>query len=700
MVYPAQHVHRFPLPRGFRTQPSRDAMTFANPTWLLLLIPLPFLVIAAGITWQRRGERWHKMVADRHRSRLSYQRPVWIYFTSLAFGLFGLAGLIVAYAQPESGEEWIETKNEGRNILLCVDISRSMLTKDVSPNRLLAARAAALDIVEQFPRDRIGLLVFSGETQVQVPLTIDHTFIQQSLAQLNPIDLPIGGSNLGEAILTGTRVLVDTGQRSNILVIFSDGEEFSSGLEEAAKTAVDSGVFVYALGFGTKAGDFIPGDTPEQPFFFDRHNNRVQSRLNEESLSMIAKISDGFYSRGIGPTFLRKLDNAIQEMDRFEEEGKHQRVAKPAYQWFLFAGIVFLMASLALRCFPLRAATAAALVFLFLPTPPAEANPLADGRSALRQGDAMRAHSLFTEAAEQTSGDRASRIHLAAGSAAFQAQGWSSAADSFSQALVTTNANIKQQAHYSLGTSLFYLGNKQSKEAKIKAWQGSIEQYEQALEITPNDEKSEKNLKLVRKYLRELQPEEEQKEDQQQESSGEQEKEDEEQPDDKEESEDQEGDNPDDKEESENQEGDNPDNKEEQSNQDENQSEDKEEREDPSKGEGENEHESRNQEENKEDEQDPKDSEGKSGNENDPRKDQENSNNSEEKNKQSSEDPGNKEKSDKESSTASEAESELPPPDGESREERARRLLRQHADFGGKPPKYRRRPFRRPEKDW
>jgi len=661
-------------------------MTFANPTWLLLLIPLPFLVIAAGITWQRRGERWHKMVADRHRTRLSYQRPVWIYFTSLALGLFGLAGLIVAYAQPESGEEWIETKNEGRNILLCVDISRSMLTKDVSPNRLLAARAAALDIVEQFPQDRIGLLVFSGETQVQVPLTIDHTFIQQSLAQLNPIDLPIGGSNLGEAILTGTRVLVDTGQRSNILVIFSDGEEFSSGLEEAAKTAVDSGVFVYTLGFGTKAGDFIPGDTPEQPFFLDRNNNRVQSRLNEESLSMITKISDGFYSRGIGPTFLRKLDNAIQEMDRFEEEGKHQRVAKPAYQWFLFGGILFLMASLVLRCFPLRSATAAVLAFLFLPTPPAQANPLADGRDALRQGNAMRAHSLFTEAAEQTSGDRASRIHLAAGSAASQAQGWSSAADSFSQALVTTDADLKQQAHYSLATSLFYLGNKQSKEAKIKAWQGAIEHYEQALEITPDDENSGKNLELVRTYLKELQPEEEQKEDQKQESSDEQEKEDEDQSDDKEEPEDQEGDNPDDKEGSENQ--------------GENQSEDKEEREDPSKGEGENEQGSRNQEEKKEDEQDPKDSEGKSGDENDPQKDQENSNNSEEKNKQGSENPENKEKSDKESSTASEAESELPPPDGESREERARRLLRQHADFGGKPPKYRRRPFRRPEKDW
>ena len=655
-------------------------MTFANPTWLLLLIPLPLLALAAAIFWHHRSERWHGMVADRLRGRLSYQRPVWIFFTSLGLALFGMAGLIVAYAQPESGEEWIETKNEGRNILLCVDISRSMLTTDVNPNRLLAARAAALDVVEKFPHDRIGLLVFSGQAQVQVPLTIDHTFIEQSLAQLNPIDLPIGGSDLAEALSLGTRVLVDTGQRSNVLVIFSDGEEFSPGLEEAAKTAADSGVFVYALGFGTEAGDFIPGDTPNQEFFYDRNNNRVQSRLNEESLTMVAKTSDGFYSRGIGPTFLRKLDSAMQEMDRFEEEGKHRRVAKPAYQWFLFAGLLFLMSSLALRCFPLRSATAVVLVFLLIPTTPAEANPLADGRAALREGQAMRAHSLFTEAAEQASGNRAAKMHLAAGSAAFQVQGWSSAADSFSQALVSNDSGVKQQAHYSLATSLFYLGVKQSTDAKIKAWRGAIEHYEQALEIDPEDEKSRTNLEIVRNYLKEIQPEEEEKKDK--------EKQDEQKSED--------GNNNDEDKKDDDQEN-NSDQKDEDPSQD-------------SKGEDEAE-----QKPEDESEQGDEDSEkSKQGNQEgeDPKKDQEDSEgdgegkpneddpkeNPDETKKQNPDDPKQGKENEKESPTQ---ESDQPsPPEGESKEERARRLLRQHADFGGKPPTFRRRPPKRPAKDW
>jgi len=631
-------------------------MTFANPTWLLLLVPLPIFALMAGISWHRRGERWHGILADRLRTRLSHQRPVWIYFTSLALGLFGLAGLIVAYAQPESGEEWIETKNEGRNILLCVDISRSMLTRDVSPNRLLAARAAALDVVEQFPDDRIGILVFSGETKVQVPLTIDHTFVKQSLAQLNPIDLPIGGSNLSAALLRGTRVLVDTGQRSNVLVIFSDGEEFSSGLEEAAKTAADSGVFVYALGFGTKAGDFIPGDTPEEEFFYDRNNNRVQSRLNEESLTMMTKISEGFYSRGIGPTFLRKLDSAMQEMDRFEEEGKNRRVANPAYQWFLFAGLLFLMTSLALRCFPLRSVTSFAVAFMIIFPPPAQANPLADGRTALRQGQAMKAHSLFTEAAEQTSGDRAARMHLAAGSAAFQMQSWSSAADSFSQALVSEDPEVRQQAHYSLATSLFYLGTKQSKESKINAWRGAIEHFEQALEISPKDDKAQKNLELVRKYLEEIQPKEEtsNKED------------------------------------------------EEDGTESGNEGQSEEQKEDPSGNQSNEDGKEKNtppkNNENKENDPDkeaggnPKEPKEDSGENKDPKTDQEK--NSEQKNESEKENP------EKESPSRDEKESEETSPDGESKEERARRILRQHADFGGKPPKHHRKNYRRPEKDW
>ena len=96
-------------------------MNFAKPEWLLCLTALPLIGFMAWLSWKKRRYRWKRMVAHRLQGRLSHTRPPWVHFTSLGLALGGMAGLIIAVAQPESGEEWIEVENEGRNILFCVD---------------------------------------------------------------------------------------------------------------------------------------------------------------------------------------------------------------------------------------------------------------------------------------------------------------------------------------------------------------------------------------------------------------------------------------------------------------------------------------------------------------------------------------------------------------------------------------------------
>lgn len=643
-------------------------MRFENQEWLLCLIAIPILAFVAWLAWKTRGKRWKKLVAPRLQRRLSHVRSPWIYFASLGLALVGLGGLIVAFAQPESGEEWIEVESEGRNILFCIDISRSMLAKDIKPSRLQASRAAALEILERFPQDRVGVLLFSGETLVQSPLTLDHSFVEQTLAQLDPEDIPYGGTNLSGGVNAGIQLLTQTGQKSNIMVIFSDGEKSTEGLETAADSAASEGIFIYALGMGTSNGSFIPDAKERDGKFRGRNGNPVFSRLDEASLKILAGRTNGYYSQGIGGEFLGKLDSALEEMDRFREEGKHQRVAKPAYKWFLFGGLLLLMLSIFVRCLPLRSFTAAA-VFIFT-LPQVDAGLINDGREALKRGDQLEAHQLFREAAKETSGERAARLHLAAGSAAYRAKSWNAAAGSFSQALESDDPALQQNAHYALATSLFYLGVPLDGEERKTAWRGAEKHYQAALEINPEDKPSIDNLRSVQNLLKEQEQKDQQKK---QESKDDESKEDQKKQDqEKEESQEKNSQKNEPTEPPEdNEDGDKP--------------------EDSPPNEGKNKENPENNQEKQGEDGEPKEEGGEMPEGEQQGQPKQEPGESKEVNK-----PDHKNETQKESAQLKESEA----PKNESKEERARRLLKQYADFGAKAPRRIRRPFNRSAHDW
>lgn len=645
-------------------------MNFAKPEWLLCLTALPLIGFMAWLSWKKRRYRWERMVAHRLQGRLSHTRPPWVHFTSLGLALGGMAGLIIAVAQPESGEEWVEVENEGRNILFCVDISRSMLARDIEPSRLLASRAAALEILEKFPNDRVGVLLFSGETLVQSPLTIDHSFVEQTLAQLDPNDIPVGGSNLTTAIDSGTRLLRETGQQSNIMVVFSDGEKSSEGLEEAAAGAAREGIFIYAIGMGTTEGSFIPDPRESDGNFRDRSGNVVFSKLNEEALQVIAEQTDGYYSKGMGASFITKLDSALAEMDRFREEGKHQRVAKPAHRWFVFSGLLLIMTSIFIKCLPL--APIITLIVSSLATPQAEGSLVEDGIAALKAGETTTAQQLFSEAAKDSSGDRAASLFLASGSAASRAQDWPAAVTSFSSALSAEDSEILQQAHYALATSLFYLGASKTAEEKVKAWEGSIEHFKASLKIQPQNAASSENLQSVEKQLAELQKERKKKKEEKS-----QEKEDEDNQDSEKNDAQEEAQN------DPNSEDTPEESKDEQStqNSDVSKEDDRpEENGDKNKTEQSKEGESKNNEQ----------SENSKPNDEQSTQNENQSNEGESK-------QGNKNKAQAENSNLKDDHNA---PENETPRERARRLLKQYSDFGGKAPRRIRRPYNRSPHDW
>ena len=644
-------------------------MTFAQPEWLIALAAVPALALVAWRAWRRRGTRWKRLVAARLETRLTRTRPTWVHFVALGLALAGWSGLVIAMAEPESGEEWIEIENEGRNLLFCIDISRSMLSEDVSPSRLQASRAAALEILEKFPNDRVGIILFAGAPGVQSPLALDHTHVEQTLSQLDPEDIPYGGSNLAGAVKEGTQLLQETGQQNNIMVILSDGERSSEGLAEAGEEAREAGVFIYALGMGTPDGSFIPDPRERDGRFRDRSGNVVLTQLDEQALKLLAEDTGGYYSRGMGGGFLDRLSIALAEMDRFREDGKFQRVAKPAHQWFALGGIFLLMTSLVIRCLPLRPALAATAIILAVPR--AQAGAIEDGIAALAVGEPAEAHFHFRRAAREAGPSQAPRLHLSAGSAAAKAQDWPAAIDAFSEALASDNATLQQQAHYGLATALFYHGAPLEKKDRITNWRGAVNHFEAAVQLDPKDLRARENLAQVKKYLKELEekaPPPPPKQDQQQ---------------DDQESEQKEQDEP------EKQDGDKKEQKDPKRNPEPPEDEPKPGEKPPP------------QEDRKSEEEKPG-NEKKSQNGEDqekPGQDEENESGEQPEGRQPKPGETRKGENDQKEGQGELLEDPDAPPN-ETAEERARRWIKQYADFGAKAPRRMRRPFNRRAHDW
>jgi len=635
-------------------------MTFAEPTWFLLLIVIPLVVVFQLFIWLRRGKAWKKLVAERLRKRLVQPRSLTMVFIALGLAMTGFGLLVTALAKPEAGEEWVETRTESRNLLLCFDISQSMLTEDAGAgSRLDAAKAAALEVVERFPTDRIGLLIFSGETQVTVPLTIDHTFLNQTINQLNPLDLPLGGSNLARALADATSLLMETGQRNNVLIVLSDGEDHSSGIESAARQARSGGIIGYTLGFGSQKGDFIKDPRERDGYFVDRRGNRVVSQLKEDSLRKIAEITGGAYAAGVGSGFLGSLDAAVAQLDIVQQEGGQQRIAKPVYQWFLLPALLLLMSSIFVSRFSRSPVAAAALLATFASIDPASGAELSDiylGKKATREGEFQIAQRLFETAADSAQGERSAQLHLAAGASAAKMKQWPQAITSFGRALTSDEDQTRREAHFALGNALFYLGASDEGE-RGKAWQGAVENYQASLAIEETLAARE-NLEALEELLKKEKEQEQEQEDEEKKEEKEEKEESEEQESDESESE-----------EEQKEDGEEPENKGEQGEEKDDAEGQEDKPEDGEKGED--------GEESQEEGGDKKDPGEESGSEGE--EDQE-------------ETEGEQQPSQAEEAEESEKE--------ETPEEQARRILNQQADFGGRPPTSRRRPLRRPEKDW
>ena len=321
-------------------------MNLANPAWLLVWTAIPVIAVLAVLAGRFGKRPWDKFAAERLRGRLIRQDhplPRWLALGLLLAAIGALAGTM---ARPQ-GDAGVKTeKTIGRNVMIALDLSRSMRVQDVKPDRLAQAKIVIYELLDTLDDDRVGLIGFAGTPFLSAPLTIDHSAVKETVEQIDEEWVSVGGSDLAAAIKLAIQTLKETGQKNNALVVISDGEEHEGDLDLMVKEAERAGVTIFAIGVGTEDGGFVPH--PDFPGgLVDRDGNRILSRLQPDVMRKLSNATGGRYViAGGGGDIPAMVESAIQGMDSFEMEGGQTRIVIEFFQWVLLPAILFLIASI------------------------------------------------------------------------------------------------------------------------------------------------------------------------------------------------------------------------------------------------------------------------------------------------------------------------------------------------------------------
>jgi Ca-activated chloride channel family protein len=326
-------------------------MRFALPLVLLLVVPALVAVVAGWRGSRRRSAGapvagLSLIAADlppTWRSRARRALPI--------LRLVGLVAVVVALARPQTVATSERVTSEGIDIVLALDISGSMLSEDFQPdNRLAVAKRVMGDFISGRQADRIGLVVFAGESYTQCPLTLDYPVVEALLEQVR-FGLIDDGTAIGMAIANGVNRLTDSRAKSRILVLLTDGENNAGPIDPqtAAQLAKARGIRVYTIGVGREGIARIPvADT-----VFGRQYRQVETHIDEATLREIADTTGGRYFRADDPESLANIFATIDKLEKTEVEVQHYHRYGELFPWAAGAALALLLGETLLRAGPL-----------------------------------------------------------------------------------------------------------------------------------------------------------------------------------------------------------------------------------------------------------------------------------------------------------------------------------------------------------
>jgi Ca-activated chloride channel family protein len=322
-------------------------MTFAKPILLYGLILLPLMFLFVMWTARRREAALARLGNPSLVARLSgsvnWRGRRWR--TVLWF--VALAALLISLARPQWGTEVQVVEQQGIEVMVALDVSKSMLAQDVKPDRLSRAKLEIADLMTRLGGDEIGLVLFSGASFVQFPLTSDYATARTFLDNARPEVISKPGTNIGAAIRTAMSGFDYDRSSQKVIVLITDGEDHDANTLVMAQQAADQGIMLYAIGFGSPQGEPIPEYNEQGEvvgYKKDQAGEVVLSKLDEVTLQQIAQIGNGKYFRAtVDGSELGALVSELNMLQQGELSSQIETWGIERFQGFLAAALIALV---------------------------------------------------------------------------------------------------------------------------------------------------------------------------------------------------------------------------------------------------------------------------------------------------------------------------------------------------------------------
>ncbi len=325
-----------------------SGLRFGDLAWAHAFWLLPALALLFIFSFWRKRRALRVFAASELLSHLVPTASPGRQYARAGMVLCGTALLVICLMRPQWGRQEIDLAERGIDIMVLLDVSRSMLAEDVVPSRLERAKTDILDLLNALRGDRIGLIAFAGAAQTLCPLTFDYGFFRTLLADVGAGTVALGGTAIGDAIRKAVEAFQDEVRNYKAIILITDGEDHDTFPEKAAEKAAERGIRIFTVGLGAEAPSPIPikDESGKAAFVTDEAGKVVQTRMDGSMLARIATATGGsFFPVGtsafdIEEYYAKKIATAVPERELAEKREEHY---VDRYQIFLALALAFFL---------------------------------------------------------------------------------------------------------------------------------------------------------------------------------------------------------------------------------------------------------------------------------------------------------------------------------------------------------------------